>query len=88
MWQRRNLAGLTIMVFGFVLAAAGAAELSGLTVALGVLAGAMGSAYRARAVHNYWVTCRLRPSTNTIVVEPTHPSFDTAARELYVRAIG
>lgn len=88
MWQRRNVAGLTIMVFGLVVAVAGAAQGSAQTVALGVLTGAAGAAYRARAVHNYWVTCRFRPSTNTIIVEPTHPRFDAAARELYVRSIG
>jgi hypothetical protein len=88
MWQRRNVAGLTVMVFGLVLVAAGAAQGSGQTVALGALAGATGAAYRARAARNYWVTCRFRPSTNTIVVEPTHPRFDTAARELYIRSIG
>ena len=80
MWQRRNVAGLTIMVFGLVVAVAGAAQSSGQTVALGVLTVAAGAAYRARAVHNYWVTCRFRPSTNTIIVEPTHPRFDAAAR--------
>jgi hypothetical protein len=45
-------------------------------------------AHRARAVRRSWVTCRLRPSTNTIAVEPTHPCFDTAARELYGRSVG
>lgn len=88
MWQRRNVAGSTIMVFGLVLAAVGAAQWSGQTVALGVLTGAVGAAYRTRAARNYWVTCRFRPSTSTIVVEPTHPRFDDAARELYVRSIG
>ncbi len=87
MWQSRNVAGLTITVFGLILVAAGTAQQSGPTIVVGCLAVAAGAAYRARAVHNYWVTCRLRPSTHTIIVEPTHPTFDAAARDLYVRSI-
>ena len=81
-------AGGLAVVVAVVVAVAGAAQGSAQTVALGVLTGAAGAAYRARAVHNYWVTCRFRPSTNTIIVEPTHPRFDAAAHELYVRSIG
>jgi hypothetical protein len=44
-------------------------------------------AAHARAHHNYWFTCRLQPSSATIVVEPTHPRFDDAARELFLRTL-
>ncbi len=53
----------------------------GLVVVVGAVA------YRARPDHNYWVTGSLHPSTATIVVEPTHPRFDGAARDLFIRTM-
>ena len=64
-------------------AATGAVALAvfGVVVVIGAVA------YRTRANHNYWVTCSFHPSTSTIVIEPTHPRFDSAARDLFVRTL-
>jgi integral membrane sensor domain MASE1 len=86
-WRFRNAvafstlaAGLTFLVIG---AATGTIPLA--IFSLVVVVGA--AAYRTRANHNYWVTCRLHPATGTIVVEPTHRQFDEAARELFIRTV-
>jgi hypothetical protein len=87
MWRSRNLAGLSVMTAGTTFAAIGlATEVTGLVV-FGCLMLVAGTAYRTRAHHNYWVTCRFRPVDSTIVVEPTHPRFDEQARELFIRSM-
>jgi hypothetical protein len=87
MWQRRNLVALSALAAGVTFAGVGLfARVAGLVV-LGafVLVGAV--AYRTRAQHDFWVTCRFRPADGTIVVEPTHRAFDEAARDLFVRSL-
>jgi hypothetical protein len=87
MWRLRSLvasstlaAGATLVVIG-VATGAVALAVFGLVVVIGAVA------YRTRANHNYWVTCTLHPSTATIVIEPTHPRFDDAARDLFIRTM-
>jgi hypothetical protein len=36
---------------------------------------------------NYWLTCRLNPAAGTILVEPTHPRFDEAAKRLFIASL-
>jgi hypothetical protein len=87
MWRLRSVLALSMLAagvtFGVIGAATGVVSLAvfGLVVVVGAVA------YRARANHNYWVTCTLHPSTATIVIEPTHPRFDDAARELFIRTL-
>jgi hypothetical protein len=86
-WRFRSVAASSTLAagttFGVIGAATGAVALAvfGVVVVIGAFA------YRARANHNYWVTCSLHPSTATIVVEPTHPRFDDAARVLFTRTL-
>jgi TctA family transporter len=86
-WHARDVAALstlaaggTFVVIGGVTGAVGLAVF-GLMVVIGAIA------YRARAHRNYWFTCRLHPLDATIVIEPTHPSFDAAARDLFMRTL-
>jgi hypothetical protein len=87
MWRARNLAAASTLAAGITFSAIGVATgtvalaVFGLVIAIGAVT------YRTRANHNYWVTCTVHPSTATIVVEPTHPRFDDAARELFVRTL-
>ena len=73
-------AGVTFSVIGLV---TGVGEL----VVFGAVVAVATVAYRTRAHHNYWVSCRLHPAESTIVVEPTHRRFDEAARDLFVRSL-
>ena len=73
-------AGVTFGAIGVVTVTAGLAAF-GLFVVVAALA------YRMRAHHDFWVTCTLLPESSTIVVEPTHPSFDEAARTLFMRTL-
>lgn len=86
-WSVRNGAAWSIMAAGLMFASIGfATGVVGLTVfGLIVLVAAM--AYRTRAHHNYWVTCRYAPHSGLIVVAPTHRLFDAAARDLFVRSL-
>jgi hypothetical protein len=87
MWQRRNLVALSALAAGVTFAGIGLfAGLVGLVV-LGAIVLIGAAAYRTRAQHDYWVTCRFRPADGTIVVEPTHRAFDEAARDLFVRSL-
>lgn len=87
MWQRRNLVALSALAAGVTVAGIGLfAGVAGLVV-LGAIVLVGAAAYRTRAQHNYWVTCRFHPADKTIVVEPTHRAFDEAARDLFVRSL-
>lgn len=87
-WRRRTVAAVAAVSAGSTFAAIGVvARVSGLVV-LGILVVTAAAVYRTRAHHDYWTSCRFRPATATIVVEPTHPGFDQQARDLYVRSIG
>jgi len=87
MWRCRNLVGLTALTAGVTFSGIGlVTEVVGLVV-FGVVVFTAAMAYRTRAHHNYWVTCRFRPAEATIVVEPTHARFDEAARDLFVRPL-
>ena len=87
MWRFRNVAALSTLAAGITCSAIGAATGAVALAVFGVVVVIGAVAYRARANHNYWVTCSLHPSTATIVVEPTHPRFDEAARDLFIRTL-
>lgn len=86
-WSRRNVGCTALVAAGLGVAAAGVVRGAPALIVLGVLLGVAGTALRARAMHGYWVTCRLRPDANIVVVEPTHLVFDAAARELFARSL-
>jgi hypothetical protein len=86
-WSRRSLAATAVTAAGLGVAAAGLLRPAIGLVVLGALLVVAGAAARARAAHNYWVTCRLRPARATVVVEPTHPAFDAEARALFARSL-
>lgn len=87
MWQRRNAIGITGVVAGALWMLAGAVVASGVALAFGAVLVVLAGVYRTRTVVNYWVTCRLNAEAATIVVEPTHPTFDEAARRLFISSI-
>jgi hypothetical protein len=86
-WSRRNVAAAAVVTFGLGLAAGGVIRTLPVLIVLGALLVVAGAVLRSRAMHEYWVTCRLRPATGIVVVEPTHPVFDAAARELFARSL-
>ncbi len=86
-WHVRNVAAMSVLGAGITLAAIGAATGTVGLVVFGLVISITSAAYRARAHRNYWVTCRLRPSDATILIEPTHPGFDEAARDLFMRRL-
>ena len=87
MWRVRNAVGLSTLSAGVTFVAiAGATGAVNLGV-FGLVVSVLAVTYHAKASHDYWVTCSLRPSTATIVVEPTHPRFDEAARNLFIRTL-
>lgn len=86
-WRRRVLAGQAAVTFGLVLVGA---SIIGRQLPPGVfgavcMVGAV--VLRARANRNWWVTCRYDPAASVVVVEPTHPEFDAAARVLFTRSV-
>jgi hypothetical protein len=87
MWRLRNVVALSTLAAGVTFVAIGAATGVVALAAFGVVVVIGAVAYRTRANHNYWVTCTLHPSSATIVIEPTHPRFDGAARDLFVRTL-
>ncbi len=87
MWQRRNAIGIVGVMSGLLWIAAGAVFASGVMLGFGAVVAVLAGAYRTRAAVNYWVTCRLNSDAGTIVVEPTHPSFDDAAKQLFISSI-
>jgi len=87
MWNRRNTVAMALMMFGLGLVVIGAIRTRGAGVVIGVLVIVLACAYRARAAVNYWVTCRLDPSRDCVIVQPTHRSFDAQARALFIRSI-
>ena len=87
MWRLRNVAASSTLAAGATFVAIGAATGAVALAAFGVVVVIGAVAYRTRANHNYWVTCSFHPSSATIVIEPTHPRFDSAARELFIRTL-
>ncbi len=87
MWRVRNLAALSTLAAGVTFLAIGVATRTVALAVFGVVVALGAVAYRTRANHDYWVTCTLHPSNATIVVDPTHPRFDDAARDLFRRAL-
>ena len=87
MWNRRNTVAMALMMFGLGFVVIGALRSRGAVVVIGVFVVVLAFVYRARAVVNYWVTCRLDPSRGCVIVQPTHRSFDTQARALFIRSI-
>ncbi|WP_148288455.1 hypothetical protein [Ilumatobacter nonamiensis] len=86
-WHRRNVAALTVLVFGAGLIAASTVRQAGDLFGVGLVLVLVAGTYRTRAHHNYWTTCRLSADRATVVIEPTHPEFDQQARELFTRSI-
>ena len=87
MWQWRNAIGVTGVVTGVLWFIAGAFLASGVAAAIGAIVALTAGAYRTRSVVNYWTTCRLNTTTGTIIVEPTHRTFDEAAKRLFISSI-
>ena len=86
-WQRRNIAATSAMVFGLALIGAGIIGSASAVALLGAFVVPVGYVYRTRAHRNFWVTCRLGDAGTTIIVEPTHAAFDAQARRLFVSSI-
>ena len=87
MWQRRNAIGVTGVVVGVLWFGAGAVLASAAMLAIGAIIAMAAGAYRTRSVVNYWTTCRLNTAAGTIIVEPTHRTFDEAAKRLFIASI-
>jgi hypothetical protein len=87
MWRVRSVSASSTLAAGLTFVVIGAATQAVALAVFGVVIVTGAVAYRTRANHNYWVTCSLHPSTATIVVEPTHPRFDDAARDLFIRTL-
>jgi hypothetical protein len=87
MWSRRNTVAMALTTFGLGLVVIGALRSRGALLVIGAFIIVVACAYRARAAVNYWVTCRLDVSRGCVTVQPTHPSFDTQARALFVRSL-
>lgn len=86
-WRVRNVMALSMLSVGLTcVAIGGATGVVGL-VLFGAVSSVAAATYQARTNHNYWVTCSLHPSSATIVIEPTHPRFDDAARDLFTRTL-
>lgn len=86
-WRLRTMVAMSTLAAGATFVAIGGVSSTPALAAFGLVLVIGAAAYRARANHNYWVTCSLHPSNATIVVEPTHPRFDAAARDLFVRTL-
>ena len=86
-WQRRNAIGITGVVAGVLWLFVGAFLASGVAAAIGAIIALAAGAYRTRSVVNYWTTCRLNTTAGTIIVEPTHRTFDEAAKRLFISSI-
>jgi len=87
MWNRRNTVAMALMMFGLGFVVIGALRSRGAVVVIGVIFVVVAFVYRARAVVNYWVTCRLDPNRGCVIVQPTHRFFDTQARALFIRSL-
>lgn len=87
MWRIRNAMALSTLSAGVTFAAIAGATGAVTLGVFGVVLSIAAILYHARANHNYWVTCSLHPSSATIVIEPTHPQFDDAARYLFTRTL-
>jgi hypothetical protein len=86
-WHRRHLVAWCAVAAGLAFVVAGTVRGN---IAIAVWGGVVllaAAAYRTRAAHNYWLTCRLDTARETITVEPTHTSFDEMARQLFERSL-
>jgi hypothetical protein len=86
-WSRRQLVGVAAIGFGAMIAIGGAVGGEVSLVLLGALVAVAGAGYLTVVAHRFWVVCRYRPADGTVIVEPTHPKFDAAARALFVRSL-
>jgi hypothetical protein len=86
-WRQRTATAVVVVVFGLTLAVAGLFKSAPLLVLVGVIAVVVALVQRVRAARDYWVTCRFRSDTGTIVVQPTHPSFDAEAKRLFTNSL-
>jgi hypothetical protein len=87
MWRVRDAVALAALAAGLTFGVIGVATGTGALAVFGAIVAIASVAYRARAHHDYWVTCTLRPDDSTILVEPTHQRFDEAARALFIRRL-
>lgn len=86
-WNHRNVAALLVAVFGLGLLVASAIRRTGGLVGVGLVVLIAAVAYRARAHHNFWTTCRVNDTGDAVIVEPTHPEFDHQAQQLFERSL-
>ncbi len=86
-WRRRVVLSQGAVAFGGVLIGTGSAVGAAAPLAGGVVVVVGAMALWARANRNWWITCVLDSEQEMAVVEPTHPEFDRAAREIFVRSI-
>lgn len=86
-WNRRNLTALFTIVVGLGLAAPGAIGSTDGLLGVGFVVVLAAMAYRTRAHHNFWTTCRLNEAADVVIVEPTHREFDRQARQLFERSV-
>lgn len=84
-WNRRNLVASAIIAFSIVLGAMSIVKQAGDLFVVGAFAFLAAMAYRTRAARNYWTTCRISRTGETIIVEPTHPDFDRQAQSLFTQ---
>ncbi len=87
MWRFRDAAALATLAAGVTFGAIGVVTATAGLAAFGLFVVIAALAYRTRAHHDFWITCTLLPESSTIVVEPTHPRFDEAARTLFIRTL-
>ena len=86
-WSRRQVAGVAAVTLGAMIMIAATVSRTLPLVVLGALVATAGAGYLTLVAHRFWVVCRFRPAEGTVIVEPTHPKFDAAARALFLRSL-
>jgi hypothetical protein len=86
-WNRRNTIAVALVAFGLGFVVIGVFRSVAPIVVVGVFLVALACAYRTRAARNYWFTCRFDPRRECVTVQPTHRSFDTEARAIFIRSL-
>lgn len=86
-WRRRVVLCQGSAAFGSVLIGVGSVLVAPAPLVAGVIVFVVAVALWARANRNWWITCVLDPVRALVIVRPTHPEFDRAAREIFVKSI-
>ena len=87
-WRRREAGGVLLLSFGAGAIVAGITRPLTALAVLGIISVALGITVRARAFVNFWISVQLRPETKDIQIRRSHPTFNEAARDLYLRSLG